>query len=80
MLNTTLTVYVHNYCPGCDYIDEVVTQMAQNYPQVDVQIVDLDDPQADVPDGVFATPTYMLDERVVSLGNPSLEQVSAWFE
>jgi hypothetical protein len=36
------------------------------------------DPQAIVPEAVFATPTYMLNNRIVSLGNPSPAEVARW--
>jgi hypothetical protein len=36
-----------------------------------LRVVDLADPQEPVPEIVFATPTYVLDGRVWSLGNTS---------
>jgi hypothetical protein len=37
---------------------------------VRVEIVDLDTTLEPLPSVVFSVPTYMLNERVVSLGNP----------
>jgi hypothetical protein len=42
---------------------------------VAVEVVDISQPGAPVPPQVFATPTYILNNRVVSLGNPSLEHL-----
>ncbi|MEZ4612544.1 MAG: hypothetical protein R2838_20260 [Caldilineaceae bacterium] len=36
-------------------------------------------PDAVVPEVIFATPTYLLDGRVWSLGNPSAEKICAAF-
>ncbi len=46
-------------------------------PRQQVQVIDLDDPEVRVPDGVVGTPTFLLGERVVSLGNPTMEDLLA---
>ncbi|MFN3333366.1 MAG: hypothetical protein ACK47M_12725 [Caldilinea sp.] len=42
---------------------------------MNLRVVDLAVPGEVIPEIVFATPTYLLDGRVWSLGNPSPEQV-----
>jgi hypothetical protein len=42
-----------------------------------VEVVDLDDHEVRVPGGVVGTPTFLLGERVVSLGNPTVEDLLA---
>ncbi len=44
---------------------------------MNTQIINLDDPCAIKPDNVFAVPTYVLDGRIISLGNPHREQLFA---
>jgi hypothetical protein len=44
-----------------------------NVPGLAVQVIDLADPSATRPSSVFAVPTYVLDGRIVSLGNPMME-------
>lgn len=39
-------------------------------PGLDVRVVDLGEPGAVRPPAIFAVPTYLLDGRVISLGNP----------
>jgi len=41
-------------------------------------VIDLEAPEVSVPEAVFATPTYMLNDRIVSLGNPSPAEVTQW--
>ena len=74
-----LTVYIIQNCGNCAYAVGVAAAIQRDYPQVAVQVVDLANPSAPVPDSVFATPTYLLDGRVWSLGNPSPEQIVATF-
>ncbi len=73
----TLTIYVHDQCSVCDYAHETARFVQQHYPQVQVRLVDVAQPNEPVPECVFATPTYLLDGRVWSLGNPSSQQIHA---
>lgn len=40
------------------------------FADLDVRVIDLGDPGAVRPSAVFAVPTYLLDGRVLCLGNP----------
>jgi thiol-disulfide isomerase/thioredoxin len=73
-----LKVFVRDDCPGCAEAHQVALQVEQDYPQLNVEIINMADPQAIVPEAVFATPTYMLNNRIVSLGNPSPAEVARW--
>lgn len=74
-----LTIYVSRHCEVCRYAVEVAAEIRSSFPWVQVAVVDLESPQTDVPDVVFATPTYLLNGRVWSLGNPSPEKVQTTF-
>ncbi len=54
-----------------------MAEIAQQFPQIVTEIINLDEQNAEKPEEVFAVPTYMLDGKVVSLGNPYREQMSA---
>jgi hypothetical protein len=71
----TLMIYVAQHCSTCDYTYEVAAAIRREFPQVMIQIVDLEQTTEVIPDVVFATPTYLLNGRVWSLGNPSPAQV-----
>ncbi len=70
-----MDIYVNNHCANCAYAWEIADLIRSEYPHVRVTMVDLADPQEPVPESVFATPTYLLDGQVWSLGNPSPHQV-----
>jgi hypothetical protein len=40
-----------------------------------VDVIDLDDPDARGPGGVVGTSTFLVGDRVVSLGNPTVEDL-----
>ena len=74
--DVSVRIYVMENCFACDYAMEVAETIQDKFPEVDVRIVDMANPSEAIPDNVFATPTYLLNGRVWSLGNPSPEQVT----
>lgn len=74
-----LTIYILSNCEICRFAVETAAEIRRAYPHVHVDVVDLATTREPVPDVVFATPTYLLDGRVWSLGNPSSDQIRAAF-
>lgn len=66
-----LEIYVAPGCLGGDAARRLAG-LAQGLGLADleVRLIDLGDPGATRPAAVFAVPTYLLDGRVLSLGNP----------
>jgi hypothetical protein len=67
-----LRVYVSAGCDVCARTHQLVAELRAQRPAYPVELVDLDQPGAVKPAFVFGTPTYVLGERIVSLGNPAL--------
>jgi len=74
---TILKIFVAEHCPTCRAAFELAAQVQQTFPETRVQLIDVEKSPADVPDSVFATPTFMLNNRIISLGNPSLPEITA---
>lgn len=73
-----LEVYVSSECPNCDEAVRLAEEAAARYPNVVVRLIDLDQLDGNPPpDPVVAVPTYLLNGRVVSLGNPYPEELFA---
>jgi len=72
-----LEVYVSSQCLNCDEAVRLAEEAAARYPCVIVRVVDLDQEGSPPPEPVVAVPTYVLDGRVVSLGNPYPEELFA---
>lgn len=71
----SVAIYVSDHCANCEYAREVAALIRTEFPNVHLKVVDLAAPDEAIPDVVFATPTYLLDDRIWWLGNPSLHQV-----
>ena len=69
-------IYVAAHCIICDYSYEIADYIREQFPQVSLRLIDIEAASEPIPEAVFATPTYMLNGRVWSLGNPSPVQVS----
>jgi hypothetical protein len=72
-----LRVVVSAGCASCRHTMRLVEAVLRLRPLQSVEVIDLDDPEVKVPDGVVGTPTFLLGERVVSLGNPTVEDLLA---
>ena len=78
-MKPVLKVFVTENCPGCNETLEIAARIKQEYAGfINVKIIDITDTQTAVPEVVFATPTFMLNDRIVSLGNPGPGQVAEW--
>lgn len=69
-----LKIFVMPDCFGCERAVQVAEWVqSRNVPDVAVEVIDLSVPGSERPENVFAVPTYLLDETVISLGNPDEE-------
>ncbi len=77
-MTSTLKIFVAKDCPGCSEAQAIALRITQNYPHLNVEVVDINNAAAVIPERVFATPTYVLDDRIVSLGNPGPDDIAQW--
>jgi hypothetical protein len=72
----TLRIYLAPDCAGCRTAQAIADAVRQARPDHPVEVIDLAD-HADqpLPPGVVGTPTYLLDDTVISLGNPDLNEL-----
>lgn len=66
-----LEIYIAPDCFGCETarnLARAVQSLARA--DLEVRLLDLSNPAVIRPASVFAVPTYVLDGRVISLGNP----------
>jgi hypothetical protein len=67
-----LRVYVSASCFVCERTRQIFNEVRAQRPDYPAELIELDQPDAVKPEFVFGTPTYVLGERIVSLGNPAL--------
>ena len=71
-----LDIYVANHCTNCGEA-LLMAERARTIAGLQVAVINLDQPAQRIPPHVFAVPTYVLDGKVVSLGNPEREKFLA---
>lgn len=76
MPDVLVEIYVSENCFVCEYTHEVAATIRREFPTVKVQVIDIHRTTVPIPEQVFATPTYLLNGKVWSLGNPSPEKVT----
>ncbi len=67
-----LEIYVGQHCWNCEEALQIAEQ-ARQIPGIDVQVIDLDQAGIVPPPRIFAVPTYVINGKIVSLGNPARE-------
>jgi glutaredoxin len=65
----TLTVYISDDCYSCEETLRILDEVRLQFPVLEVTLVDTQ--REPMPEAVFAVPTYVLNGKVVSLGNPN---------
>lgn len=63
-----LQVYVKEDCWTCAESRRIVAEIAPQFPQIVIELIDME--TSSRPRDVYAVPTYVLDGRIISLGNP----------
>jgi hypothetical protein len=72
-----LDVYVSSHCANCVEACLLAEEAAVMYPALAVRVIDLDANTAPRPEYIVAAPTYVLNGRVISLGNPYRDELFA---
>ena len=75
-----MKIYVEEGCSTCERAQELANEVAHAFPAIDVEVVDISAADREIPEAVFAVPTYVLDGMVISLGNPSYEELTSKLE
>ena len=73
----TLRIYVGKHCWSCEEAVRLAKEVQRKFAALHVDVIDLDAEGTVNLDDVFSTPTYVFNGRTISLGNPSLEKLSA---
>ncbi len=79
-MGRTLDIYIDQTCPGCVHAQNLAEVVRQTFPQLEVRIFDLEHPNIKKPSSVFAVPTYMLNGKILALGNPDINDLVAKIE
>lgn len=70
---TKLDVYIADDCWSCTETGRIVSKVMDEFPSISVETINAETGRW--PSYVFAAPTYVLNGRVISLGNPGWQQL-----
>ena len=73
-----LHVYTATQCWTCATTTQWVAHIRAISPDFPVELINIDDPRAKVPDWVIGTPTYAWYDHLVWLGNPAQAELTEW--
>ena len=65
-----LQIYVDADCPVCNEARRLASLVRQELPQLRVALIDVAQDGVNIPEQVFAVPTYLLNGTRLWLGNP----------
>jgi hypothetical protein len=68
-----LQVYISDECWTCEETRRIVADIRPRFPQVQIELLNLNGMKR--PSTVFAVPTYVLNGRVIFLGNPIRQEL-----
>lgn len=71
-----LDVYISDGCWNCGESRRIAAEMRFQFPSVRIQVHDLE--TSEPPTTVFAVPTYVLDGKVLFMGNPSRDELKGY--
>ena len=72
-----LEILVTPHCFGCARARTLAATIAAHEPALDVRVVDLSEPGVQVPPGLVAVPSYVLNGRILFIGNPTQAALTA---
>ncbi|MGE3858057.1 MAG: thioredoxin family protein [Dehalococcoidia bacterium] len=76
MTAVRLEIYVEPGCRICARSEDIAAEIRETEPDLDVEVIDLSGPDGAHRHFVVAAPTYVLNGRVVSLGNPDRAELA----
>jgi hypothetical protein len=71
-----IRVYIDDHCVGCTRAEELVERARKVRPNADVSAVHIAN-ETDIPESLFALPTWYVDQDVWMLGNPTWDELEA---
>lgn len=72
-----LRIYIGKHCWSCEEALRLAAEVKKRFSGLFVDVVDLDNVDSVNHDDVFSVPTYVFNGSIISLGNPTLEELFA---
>ena len=76
----TLRIYVAEHCWACEEAVRLADEASRRFARLNLELINLATEGSLNVDDVFSVPTYVLDGRTFSLGNPTPEELFSHIE
>jgi glutaredoxin len=76
----TLRIYVAEHCWACEEAKRLAEEVGRRFVHVNLELIDMEAEGSRNLDDVFSVPTYVLDGRMLSLGNPRPDELFTQIE
>jgi hypothetical protein len=73
----TLRIYISSSCIISRFTQDIIQAVQRLRPWQEIEVINLDVSESSRPHYVFGTPTYCLDDEIIALGNPTVEDLIA---
>lgn len=70
-----LRIYIATHCWSCAEAIRLAGEVREKFTNLKLELIDLDKEGDRNLDDVFSVPTYVLNGRTISLGNPAPDQL-----
>jgi len=71
--NIHLRIYISSDCATCHESRKIYQEIQPQFPLVNIRLIDLSENVH--PAHIFAVPTYELNGKIISMGNPTRKQL-----
>lgn len=79
-MSNRLGIVVTDDCTNCEVSRRLAAEMSRRYPSLQIDLINLSDPDTICPEDVFAVPTFLYNDRLIFLGNPSQQELDAFLQ
>ena len=72
-----LQIVVASDCFGCEEALRLQREVLERFPELPVELIDIEAEADKKPAAVVAVPSYLIDGKIIFVGNPRFEELSA---
>lgn len=75
-----LEIYIDSDCWNCKLSLDLADGVRKRFPGLSVRVIDLKNTCEEIPEPIFAVPTFLLGGETISLGNPEMHALHRQIE
>jgi hypothetical protein len=72
---SVLEIFIDSTCPNCAIAFNLADWVRKSFPSISIRVIDLSNSDREIPEAVFAVPTYLLNGKLIFLENPGAQEL-----